>query len=115
MSPAASSIEKSPEVRIAVLEVRTDNLECNLKEQKKHLEQMNEATDKIEKHIAKQNGTLPRIEESLQKVVEKTQAQEVRYIKSSVKTNIMWIALSSIVTGGIMMLLKYVFAQSTGG
>lgn len=92
--------------RAAVLEAEYSHIKQGLDDCQNKLSSIENKVDKINGHIARQNGLLPNIEASLSTALSKLQEHDRIVTVSSTRSRLIWISLSGIATGLIIFLIK---------
>lgn len=94
--------------RLAVVETKMNYFEQHLEENQSTLKDIGGKVDGICQHIAKQNGTLPRLEKNVDTLLERVQSNEKTMTQNSSRTTIIWSLMSALITGGALLILKLV-------
>ena len=104
--PTNESLNPNDHTRLAVLETKVNYIEETVKDTKIQLSAVDNKVDGISTHIAQQNGTLPRLEDNISRLLDRIEFTEKEALKTSTKTKITWGIISAIVTGSVLILLK---------
>lgn len=99
--------------RVSILETKDQFFEKSLTKNetdhqviKNNTKEITKALQGIEKHIVRQNGSLPRMAEDLKTCVHKIDSQEKKLAAVGVKTKLLWAILSSVVTAVAIAVVK---------
>lgn len=95
--------------RTSIVETKTESLEEKIDTTIGKVDHLTRCVNNIEVHIAKQNGALPRIEDSLKIALAKIDVQENKGIESNTKTKVLWAGASFFLTSVGALILKMLF------
>lgn len=94
------------DTRMTVVETKMGYVEEAIKENKHSLDKIEESVNGIESHISKQNGMLPRIEDSLSMVITRLNETEKTGAIVTTRQKLIWASVSAIVTGVAFLIIK---------
>jgi hypothetical protein len=93
--------------RLAVVETKVQYIEGAVKANSQKLGEIDNKVDNISTHMAKQNGTLPRLEQHMNTLLGRVSENEKETQKVGTKAKMTWAALSAILTGVLLTLIKF--------